>query len=436
MNRLRTLPVAALLCLVAAPLAAALEGAAAAPTPGATHAQHAHDAPDAPDPHAGHGAEVPPRQLYTCGMHPQVIRDQPGKCPICGMELTPIDPGSPPGKTADGSGAITIDPAIVQNMGVRTATVAEGPLRRTVRANGILAEAQPKQHDVNLRVSGWIQRLYADVEGMHVRAGEPLFDLYSPELQVAIGELIAARRGGDGHGSQAVLARAAAEKLELLGLPRSEIERIGRLEQPPATVTFTSPISGHVIEKPIVAGDAVQAGMRALRIVDHSELWIDARVFEQDLPALRLGQPARATLTGLPGQAIDGTIDFIHPHVDPATRTTTARLTVRNPSLALRPGMYATVEIDSEIAPRALLAPRDAVIDTGTEQIVFLSRPGGQFEPRRVVLGPTGSDGRVQILSGLALGDLVVTSGQFLLDAESNMREALQRFLTAPGHVH
>jgi RND family efflux transporter MFP subunit len=305
-----------------------------------------------------------------------------------------------------------------------------------VRASGILAVAEPRQHDVNLRVSGWIQRLHADVEGMQVRAGQPLFDLYSPELQVAIGELIAARRGRDAHGSQAILVAAATQKLELLGLPRAAIERLARLDAPPATVTFTSPIDGAVVEKPIVAGDAVQAGMRALRIVDLRELWIDARIFEQDLPALRVGQSARVTLVAEPGRSIEGKVDFIHPLVDPATRTTTARLTVPNPALGLRPGMYAMVEIEHEIAPRALLAPREAVIDTGTERIVFLARPGGHFEPRRVTLGPAGNGGLVQITGGLVAGDTVVTSGQFLLDAESNMREALQRFLTAPGHVH
>lgn len=413
----RTVALVALVACLASPGAA--HGAEA---PGTAHDEHAaHEAPVAPK-----------RQLYTCGMHPQVIRDEPGACPICGMELTPLDLSD----AAEAPGTITIDPAIVQNMGVRTAEVVEAPLRKLVRATGILAEAQPRQHDVNLRVSGWIERLHADVEGMHVRAGEPLFDLYSPELQVAIGELIGAERARDAHGAGAPLVAAARQKLELLGLPRAEIDRLARLDRPPATVTFRSPIDGHVVEKPIVAGDAVEAGTRALRIVDHSELWLDVRVFEQDVPFLRLGQPARATLASQPGKPIEGRIDFVHPHVDPVTRTTVARMTVRNPGVVLRPGTYATVEIESEIAPRALLAPRSAVIDTGTEQLVFLARPGGRFEPRTVELGATGSDGRVQVLAGLAAGDQVVTSGQFLLDSESNMREALERFLGAPGHAH
>ena len=440
----RTLLLLVVAALQPATLAVAEDAAHVHATPVAEDAAHVHAPPVADEafhahaasaePHAGH-PEAAKKLLYTCGMHPQVIRDRPGDCPICGMELVPIAAGQA-GNEPGPAGAITIDPAIVQNMGVRTAAVVEGPLRRTVRANGILAEAEPRQHDVNLRVSGWIERLHANVQGMQVRAGDPLFDLYSPELQVAIGELIAAHRARDAHGSQAILVAAATQKLELLGLSGTEIERLGGLEAPPATVTFRSPIDGAVIEKPIVAGDAVQAGMRALRIVDHRELWVDARIFEQDLPAVRVGQPVRVALASRPGEVTEGRISFLHPMVDPATRTVTARLTVPNPGLTLRPGMFATVEIDSELAPRALLVPRAAVIDSGTQSVVFLARAGGQFAPRRVTLGSGADDGNVAVLDGLVAGDVVVTSGQFLLDAESNMREALERFLAAPGHVH
>jgi Cu(I)/Ag(I) efflux system membrane fusion protein/cobalt-zinc-cadmium efflux system membrane fusion protein len=458
-------------------------------------------------------------QLYTCGMHPQVIRDHPGTCPICGMELTPLkhagsapqaerkilywwDPmmsppyiSDKPGKSPMGMDlvpvyedqvaagpAVIIDPTIVQNMGVRVATAAEGPLQRTLRAVGYLAEAQPNQHDINLRVSGWIEKLYADVEGMHLQAGAPLFDLYSPELQVAIEELIAARRsrqglgarnplpappprpemaagegiGGEGIGGRTsdALVTTAERKLELLGLSRAQVRELGKLERAPATITFRSPLTGHLVEKPIVDGSAVQAGMRVLRIVDHSSLWLDIAIFEQQLPFVHLGQTVRISVLAFPGQAFDGTISFIHPHVDPMTRTVMARVVVTNPELQLRPGMYATAEIDSELVGRALLVPRDAVIDTGTKQVVFVARPQGHFDPRRVTVGVSGSDDKVQILAGLAPGEQVVTSGQFLLDAESRFREAIRRFLepatenspqrgaeegaTSPGvgHVH
>lgn len=370
-------------------------------------------------------------QLYTCGMHPQVIRDHPGTCPICGMELTPLAAES----AAADSAAVVIDPAVVQNMGIRTAVVGAGPLRRHVRAVAVVREPQPAQHDVTLRVSGWIERLYADVEGMHVEAGAPLFAIYSPELQVAIGELIAARRarpaGGDAHGSAALVYATAREKLTLFGLDAAHVERLARLERPPATVTFPSPRTGHVTEKLVSEGDAVQAGQRILRLSDRATMWIDARVFERDLALVPLGSPAVATLPALPGQVIAGAISFIHPHLDPLTRTATVRMEVPNPDGALRQDMYATVEVAAPEIPDALLAPRQAIIDTGTEQVVFLALPAGHFLPRTVTVGAGGDDGLVEILSGLAAGDVVVTSGQFLLDAESNFRSAVQRFLGA-----
>jgi RND family efflux transporter MFP subunit len=451
----------------------------------------------AADPPHEHRADPAAAALYTCGMHPQVIRDRPGTCPICGMELTPLKTGgadaasarerkvvywwdpmmSPPyisdkpGKSPMGmdlvpvyedevaaGSSVVIDPTIVQNMGVRVATAHEGPLRSTIRAVGYLAEAQPNQHDINLRVSGWIEKLYADVEGMHVHAGAPLFELYSPELQVAIEELIAARRardalttvadqGGSRRSADQLLV-TAERKLDLLGLSRDQVRELARLDRAPPTVTFTSPITGHVVEKPIVDGSAVEAGTRALRIVDHSSLWLDIAVYEQQLPFIHLGQSVSTRVLAFPGRAFDGVLSFIHPHVDPATRTVIGRVVVTNPELQLRPGMYATVEIESELAPRALLVPREAVIDTGTRQITFVVRPQGHFDPRLVTMGAAGSDGQVQILAGLAPGEQVVTSGQFLLDAESRFRDAIQKFLNqdllqpggsppaAPPHQH
>lgn len=388
------------------------------------------------DPHAGHAQ---PKQLYTCGMHPQVIRDQPGTCPICGMELTPlITNGGSAGSARDpdaAGAAVTIDPAVVQNMGVRTATVHTGTLRRTVRAVAMVREPEPSQHDIALRVSGWIQRLFADVEGMAVRAGEPLFELYSPELQVAIGELIGARaaqpRAAAPGSAAAVLVDAARQKLELLGLTRAQVDQLARLDRPPATVTFTSPITGHVTEKLVVAGDAVTAGQRVLRLSDRGTMWIDARIFEQDLALVGPGQPATVHLASLPGEPLAGRVTFIHPHLDPTTRTALARIELANPGERLLQGMYATVDIEATPLDGVLLAPRAAVIDTGRAQVVFLAEPGGRFLPRHVTLGPTGSDGLVEIRSGLAAGDTVVTSGQFLLDAESNFREAVARFLGA-----
>lgn len=376
-----------------------------------------------------------PKQLWTCGMHPQVIQDHPGRCPICGMELVPLaaQPAAPSGHEEHAAAAaVVIDPVVVQKMGVRTAPVTEGTLAVPVRAVGVLAEAEPARHDVNLRVSGWIERLPAHTEGMHLEAGDALFDLYSPELEAAVAELIAARRARDaGAAGRATVDRvgaAAERKLRLYGLAADDVARLARLAQPPRAVTFRSPIRGHLVEKNVVEGAAVQAGDRVMRIVDHSQLWLDARVFEQDLPLVRVGQTARATLTALPGEVVEGEVIFIHPHVDERTRTAMVRLVVPNPSLVLRPGMYASVEIATEAPAPTMLVPREAVIDTGARQLVFVMRDAGTFEPRNVTLGAE-AEGVVQVLGGLAPGEEVVTSGQFLLDAESRTREAVAKYL-------
>ena len=415
-------------------------------------------------------------QLWTCGMHPQVIQDHPGDCPICHMKLTPLkatgaaakpsgqrkikywwDPmlgpksiSDKPGKSAMGMDlvpvyedeqsagpTVTIDPSVVQNMGVRVAQVTEGPLRGTVRAVGFLKEAEPNIHDINLRLSGWVEKLHANTEGMHVRKGDPLFELFSPQLQVAVEEIIAARRAVTSEPtdelaskSASALYEASERKLLLLGLDKDQVATLARLDHAPRTIPFISPVHGHVTEKAIVEGAALKEGERVLRIVDHSMLWLDAQIYESQLPFIKTGQKATATISSIPGKQFAGEVTFIHPHVDPATRTVMVRVVIPNEELILKPGMYATVLISSELADQVVLVPREAIIDTGTRQVAFIARPGGHFEPRKVKMGVAAEDGMVQVLEGLAPGETVVTSGQFLIDAESRMKEAIEKHLS------
>lgn len=427
-------------------------------------------------------------QLWTCSMHPQVLRDKPGQCPICHMQLTPVrndavadgtvskqasnvagtndrkikywwDPmlnppyiSDKPGKSPMGMdlvpvyederaakpGSIVIDPAVVQNMGVRVAAVTEAPLTKSIRLVGYLAEAQPNVHEINLRVSGWIRKLYVKTEGQRVNVGEPLFELYSPELQVAIDELINGRRAkaelsansDEGQRQTAgVLFEAASDKLELFGLQPQQIDELAKLEKAPPTVAFMSPITGEVTDKPIVEGAAVKAGDRVLTIMDHTTLWIDAQVFEQDLPFVKIGQRAEAMVASRPAESLVGEIIFIHPHVDATTRTGMVRMSIDNSALALKPGMYAVLQLKAALSERAVVVPREAVIDKGDSQLAFVSLGGGKFEPRNVQMGPMGDGGLVQIVSGLSAGEQVATSGQFLLDSESRLREAIQKFV-------
>jgi Cu(I)/Ag(I) efflux system membrane fusion protein len=432
------------------------------------------------EPPAGASSAPSRKQLWTCGMHPQVIQDQPGLCPICQMKLEPVQVDNPsasgaatmerrikhwwdpmmgpasiskgPGTSAmgmplvpvyegdDSAGSVlTIDPVVIQNMGVRVAEARLGSLNRFVRAVGYLEEAEPNVRDINLRVSGWIERLYADTVGMPLRKGDKLFELYSPEVQLAVAELVAARRSAaiaePGGASLAettsrTLLASARQKLELWGIGESEIIRLASGKQAPRTVAFTSPIDGHVTVKSVVQGSAVKAGDMVMRIVDHSFLWLDAQVHAQDFGLIRYGQAVTATVETAPGREFEGEVIFVHPHVDPVTRTATVRMMLPNPEMSLRPGMYANATIKVAAAAQSLLVPREAIIDTGALRVAFVAVGNGRFEPRRVETGISGDDGEIEILKGLAPGENVVTSGQFLMDAESRVREAIQKHLS------
>lgn len=417
------------------------------------------------------------KQLWTCGMHPQVIQDHPGICPICHMKLTPLNidgaegasGGKPkiaywwdpmlgpssisnhPGKSAmgmdmvpvyenqvSGGPGVRIDPTVVQNMGVRTAPVERGVLNVTVRAVGMLEVPEPAITDVTLRVGGYIEKLYADTQGMPVTSGQVLFDLYSPDLQVAEEELIGAEHGMkslDPSASPAVTQEALAlidsarRKLQLWGVADRDIDAIAAADHAPRTVPFRSPADGHIEDKSIVEGSAVQPGERLMRVEDHRTLWLDAQVFEDQIESVSVGQVVHAIIDGLPGKTFNGNVSFIYPHLNHMTRTELVRTVLHNPKHQLRPGMYATAEILTQPISDAILAPREAVIDTGTQQIAFVSDPvqPGHFEPRSVRVGVSGDDGQVQIVEGLAPGEQVVTSGQFLMDVESRTTEAIEK---------
>jgi RND family efflux transporter MFP subunit len=385
-------------------------------------------------------ADPAPAPLWTCGMHPQVVQDHPGTCPICHMRLTPMHSaadhhhGGPP--------AVVIDAAVVQNMGVRTAVATRGPVVHSLRTIGTLEAPETGLHDISPRVGGWIVKLYANQEGQHIHLGDPLFDLYSPDLLAAGGELVGAARAVRGLGpatdvsvrrSAEALLASAKRRLALLDVPDAQIESIADTLAAPKTFTFRSPASGAVVDKAVVEGSAITAGMKLMRIEDHAAIWLDLQVYEDQMAAVAVGQAVEATVEGLPGQTFRGTVTFVHPHVDHMSRTMVARVALQNGDGSLRPGMYASALIVTRPVEDAVQVPREAVIDTGTRQVAFLALAAGHFEPRDVRMGITGDDGRVQILSGLEAGDTVVTSGQFLLDVESRTTEAVEKLRAGPG---
>lgn len=422
--------------------------------------------------HRGHApapAAGAAKTLYTCGMHPQVLQDRPGRCPICQMELVPVGAGAAlaegpkgerrvaywwdpmmnppfisdrPGKSpmgmdlvpvyedeARGGDGVVIDPVVVQNMGVRVATAVEGPLRLPFRTVGILREAEPRTRDVVLKVAGYVERLRADTVGMLLRRGDPLFEVYSPELLVAQEELLAARRRLPAGAVADELLAAARTKLLLWDVAPEEVDAIEREGVSRRTVLFRSPQDGYLVEKEVFEGSAVEPGTKILRIVDQSLLWLDAQVYEEQLALVAVGQRLEASVKAFPDRRFEGTVARVLPRAEPTARTIAVRIELQNPDLALKPGMYAIVTGETVAAERALLIPREAVIDTGVRAVVFLDRGGGRFEPRDVKLGVESPEGTVQVLSGIAPSDRVVVSGQFLLDTESRLREAIRKML-------
>jgi Cu(I)/Ag(I) efflux system membrane fusion protein len=382
----------------------------------------------------GESATAPPQRkiLYYWDpmLGPSSIAHAPGKSAM-GMDLVPVYEDE-----QSAGPSVKIDPAVVQNMGVRTMDVVRAPLHKTVRTVGILHVPESGQYDINLRVSGWIKKLYANEDGMYVRKGDALFDLYSPDLLVAEEELIgavSALKSVDPADPQNLnsesrkVVASAKEKLRLWGVADADIEDIARATIAPDAVPFRSPMDGHIVEKTVVEGAAVQAGTRIMRVEDHSQLWLDAQVYEEDLPLVAIGQAVEASIAAVPGRIFKGKITFIYPHLDHMARTRLARTTLDNPGHDLSPGMYATVNIVTTPLADAVLVPREAVIDTGTRQIAFVATGEGHFEPRNVRMGVMGDDDLVQVLEGLAPGETVVTSGQFLMDVESRTNEAIDK---------
>ena len=376
------------------------------------------------------GEETPGKTLYTCGMHPQIIQDHPGNCPICGMKLTPIRSGAGAESHASpgGAAAISIDAATRQSMNLRTATVASGPLNKVIRTVGTIAYNETALADVNTKFKGWIEKLDVDASGQLVHRGDAMFEIYSPDLYSAESEYALALNGGltnDPGASE--LRETAASKLRFFDVSEAQIEELKKSGVPRKALSVSAPISGFVIEKNVVQGQMVDAGMRLYRIADLAIVWVLAEIYEQDLPFVQLGQEAVVRVASLPDREFRGRVTYVYPTVDEKTRTARVRLEFENPGYFLRPGMFVSAEIQAEIAGSAVLVPDSAVLRSGAKNTVFVALNEGRFEPRDVSLGVEASDGMIQVLSGLQVGDRVVTSGQFLLDSESQLREAIDK---------
>jgi membrane fusion protein, copper/silver efflux system len=349
---------------------------------------------------------------YTCSMHPSVKEAAPGKCPICGMDLVPVS------KEQQQDGVVMIDDARRQLMGVRTELVALAPMRKDFRVVGHVTYDESSLADVNLKIHGWITKLYVNETGQKVTRGQTLLSLYSPELYNAEQDFLLAAQGS----ATPALANATRQRLHLLGLDDGQIAALSKQGAPSESVAIASPASGFVIEKNVVEGASVDAGMRLYRIAALTKVWIEAQVYEADLASVRLGQPASVTLDYLPGRTYDAKVAYVYPTIDPQTRTGQVRLELANKDLDLRPGMYASVTLTADLGPRVQV-PSVAVVYTGPRRLVFVDQGQGRFRPQEIVVG-VSSSGMYEVLSGLNAGDEVATSGVFLIAAEARIRTA------------
>jgi RND family efflux transporter MFP subunit len=375
---------------------------------------------------SGAAAASSEKTLYTCGMHPWIIQDHPGNCPICGMKLEPVHKTANTAAPSTASSAIAIDPATIQMMNLQTTEITRGPLRRTLRTVGTIDYNETALTDVATKFRGWIEKLDVDATGELVHRGESLFEIYSPELYSAEAEYLAVLNSTN-DSSASALREAALGKLKFFDISDAQIADLEKNREPRKTLQILAPMDGFVTEKNIVQGQMVEAGMKLYRLADLGIVCVFAQVYEQDLPYVQLGQEATVKLSSLPDREFRGRVTYVYPDVDEKTRTAKVRLEFENPGYFLKPGMFVSVQIASELEPSALLVPDSAVLRSGEKNTVFVALPGGKFDPRAVVLGLESEHNMYEVVSGLNEGERVVTSGQFMLDSESQLREAIEK---------
>ncbi len=463
-------------------------------------------------------------QLWTCGMHPHVIQDEPGQCPICGMNLTPIqgtaqaDAGFEPAmadtwtcpdhsiiveseagtcpidgqdlvaSSGDGEGGrkilfyrnpmepmitspvpakdqmgmdyepifadevdqgassgggskavVRIDPAVVQNMNVRTQAVTRRDLTRPIRTVGHLEFDQQRMVTVTTKYSGWVEKVYVNYVGEEVKRGQPIFEIYSPELVQTQQELLSAIEFArdmsaapeDTRQRALSMVDSARTRLGYWDISPRQIARLEETREVFRTLEVAAPAGGLVMKRIAgLEGMAVRPGLELFHIADLSSLWLSVELFEHQLGWVHEGTKAEIELSSFPGEKFHGQVRFLEPELSEKTRTMRAKIEIPNRKGRLRSGMYASVELQPVVVRDVLAVPSQAILRTGLRNVVVIALGDGRFAPQEVTLGHE-AEGFAEIRDGLDEGALVVTSAQFLLDSESTLREAIQKMVAA-----
>jgi membrane fusion protein, copper/silver efflux system len=420
---------------------------------------------------------------YVDPMHPAYKSDKPGIAPDCGMQLEPVyadadaapaasperkilyyrdpqDPSytaqksglnpdtgntlepvyEPPSRAVPPPGAINVSPERQQAIGVKFATVEHGGATRAIRAVGTVTADETRIGHVHTRVEGWIEKVFVDFTGAVVKAGQPMLSIYSPEMLASQQELLLAARERElmqgsaltsaaAHGES--LFQAARRRLELWNLSDDQIQQVLKTGEPIRSTTVFSPMGGFVTERNVFPNQKVTPDTDLYTITDLTRVWIVADVFESDITAIKVGDPAYVSFSNGSAPPLGARVSYIQPQVDPTTRTMRVRLDAVNPGLRMKPDMFVNVDFGVAATPQ-LTVPAGAVVDTGERQTAFVDLGNGYLEPRRVVIGERFGD-RVAITSGLSAGERVVSSGTFLIDSESQLRAAADS-MGAPQH--
>lgn len=364
-------------------------------------------------------------------MHPAYKSDKPGIAPDCGMALVP--------KYAEDrsmakmpAGTVTISPEKQVLAGVRTAIVERKSLVRNIRTTAQIVADETRIAHVHVKVAGYIDKVYVDFVGQLVKKGQPLFTLYSPDLVSTQEEYLIAKRGNAtlahapfqeiSQGSQSLL-QSAKQRLKLWDISDDQIKELDETGKVSKDLTFYSPITGFVTDRKVFPQTSVTPDTELYTVSDLSTVWANADIYEYEVPFVHLGQRVSLTLSYYPGKTYTANITYIYPTVDPQTRTVKVRIQIPNPVFALKPQMFANAELRVDYGTK-IVVPQEAVLNSGTEQHVFVVHDGGMFEPRKITIGPV-VDSNAVILSGLKSGETIVVSGNFLIDSESGLKNAM-----------
>ena len=393
---------------------------------------------------------------YVCPMHPNVIQNEPGNCPICGMNLVlktqeetdtssaekkllyyrhPHNPSVTSDKPMqdemgmdyvpvydDGGGAsVKISPAVENNLGVRTAIVERGKLWRRIDTVAYVDFDENKIAHIHLRTKGWIENLLVKSEGERVSKGQLLFEVYSPELVNAQEEYLQALRSGS-----KTLFSASRERMIALGISNKQIDRLKTTKKVEQYVQVYAPQDGIINKLSVRQGMYVMPQVEVMSLADLSSVWLLAEVFEKQANWIEVGQPTDVTLSYIPGRTWEGKVEYVYPSLNAKTRTLKVRLIFENPDESLKPSMFANVTIYAGPKSDAVIIPKEALIQTGTDNRVLLALGEGRFQPRSVIVGMEAGD-FVEVIRGLEPGEVVVTSGQFLIDSEASLKASLTR---------